>query len=364
VRSFAIKELAPLAAGIDADARFPIELLPKMASLGLLGMTIPDEFGGSELDAVGISLAISEIGRICGSTGLSLAAHVGLGCYPISRWGTIEQKKLWLPSLAAGRSLGALCLTEPDAGSDLRGIRTTAKRVSGGYILNGSKAWITNPSLSDVLIVFARHSDAHTEYSLLLVPTSESGVDIGPPETKMGARGSPTHSVTLADVFLPETAILGTEGKGLSHTLEILDGGRISIGALSVGIARGALEQAVGYAKSRTAFGRTLTSFQAIQWMIADAATEIEAATLLVYQASVLKDQGLPFSRQAAMAKLFASEAAERVTRNAIQIFGSYGYSKEFPVERMYRDARLMTIGEGTSEIQRVVISRGVIKEG
>ena len=363
VRNFAAKELRPRAREIDELATFPVELLPKMAGLGLLGMAIPDEYDGTEADAVSTSIAIEEIGRVCGSTGLSLAAHTGLGCFPITRWGTSTQKERWLPILAGGEALGALCLTEPGAGSDLQAVKTRAVKNGASWVINGAKAWITNPGLAQVLVVYLQTDpdEGARGYSMLLVETGRPGVTVHPKEKKMGVRGSPTQQVSFDDVRVPLENLLGVEGRGLQQTLETLDGGRVSIGALALGIAQGALEEAVAYAKERTAFGKSIASFQAIQWMLADADTEIEAARLLVYRAAWLKQQGVRYTREAAIAKLFATEMAERVTRNAIQILGSYGYSSEYPVERMYRDARLMTIGEGTSEIQRLVIARQLL---
>lgn len=363
VRRFAETDLSPRAAGIDEEAAFPVDLIPKMASMGLMGMAIPEEFGGAEFDAVSMAVAIEEVGRVCGSTGLSLAAHNGLGAFPIAFWGTEAQKKRWLPALAEGESLGALALTEPGAGSDLQSVQTRAVLDAGEWIVGGTKAWITNPSLADVVVVYVRTGEeaGSSDYSMILVETDRPGVIVHPQEKKMGVRGSPTHQISFDGVRVPDENVLGQQGRGLQQTLQTLDGGRISIGALSVGIAQGALEAAVAYAKERLAFGRPIADFEAIQWMIADGATEIEAARLLVYRAAWLKDQGVRFTREAAMAKLLASEAAERATRSAIQILGSYGYSREYPVERMYRDARLMTIGEGTSEVQRLVIARQVL---
>ncbi len=360
VRSFAENELKPKSAEIDEQASFPTELIHVMAEMGLLGLVAPEEYGGVEVDALSAAIAIEEIGRVCGSTGLSIAAHTGLGCFPIVRWGTAEQKERWLPVLAAGEALGALCLTEPNAGSDLQGTTTRARKTDTHWLLEGVKAWITNAGLSQVMVVFAETdaSAGNRGYSMFLVETDRPGVTIHPKEKKMGVRGSPTHQVSFDAVQIPLDNLLGVEGQGLQQTLETLDGGRISIGALALGIAQGALEEAIGYAKQRISFGKAISKYQAIQWMLADAGAEIDAARLLVYRAAWLKDQGGRYSREAAIAKLFASEMAERVTRNAIQILGSYGYSRDYPVERMYRDARLMTIGEGTSEIQRLVIAR------
>lgn len=363
VRRFAENELKPRAREIDEQASFPVDLLPKMAGIGLLGMAVPEEYGGAGVDSLSMAIAIEEIGRVCGSTGLSLAAHNGLGCFPIAEWGTDEQKTRWLPGLASGESLGALALTEPGAGSDLRGVRTKAVRDGDAWVINGTKAWITNPGLAQVVTVFLR-TDSGTgkeAFSMLLVELDRPGVTVHPKEKKMGVRGSPTQQISFDHVRVPADNLLGGEGRGLQQTLQTLDGGRISIGALSLGIAQGALEEAVIYAKERSAFGSPITDFEAIQWMLADAEMEIEAARLLVYQSAWLKGQGVRFTREAAIGKLFASEVGERVTRNAIQIMGSYGYSGEYPVERMYRDARLMTIGEGTSEVQRLVIARQVL---
>jgi alkylation response protein AidB-like acyl-CoA dehydrogenase len=360
VRRFAETELRPRAPEIDEGATFPVDLIPKMAAMGLMAMAVPDEFGGAGFDAVGMAVAIEEIGRVCGGTGLSLAAHNGLGCFPIAYWGSRAQKERWLPVLAQGDSLGALALTEPGAGSDLQGVQARAVRHGDHWLIDGTKAWITNPSLAQVVVVFLRTSPEGSKdaFSMILVEMDRPGVTVHPKEKKMGVRGSPTHQISFEGVRVPVENLLGEEGRGLQQTLQTLDGGRISIGALSVGIAQGALEEAVSYAKERSAFGRPISNFEAIQWMLADAGTEIEAARLLVYRAAWLKDRGVRFTREAAMAKLFASETGERVTRSAIQILGSYGYSSEYPVERMYRDARLMTIGEGTSEVQRLVIAR------
>jgi alkylation response protein AidB-like acyl-CoA dehydrogenase len=363
VRRFAESELRPRAPEIDEGAAFPVDLIPQMSAIGLMAMAVPEEFGGAGFDAVSMAVALEEIGRVCGSTGLSLAAHNGLGCFPIARWGSQAQKERWLPVLAQGDSLGTLALTEPGAGSDLQGVQTRAARDGDQWVIDGTKAWITNPSLAEVVVVFLRTNPERGKhgFSMILVEMDRPGVVVHPQEKKMGVRGSPTHQISFEAVRVPAENLLGEEGRGLKQTLQTLDGGRISIGALSVGIAQGALEEAVRYAKERPAFGRPIADFEAVQWMLADGGTEIEAARLLVHRAAWLKDRGLRFTREAAMAKLFASEAGERVTRNAIQILGSYGYSCEYPVERMYRDARLMTIGEGTSEVQRLVIARQLL---
>ena len=364
VREYCTRHLRPAAADHDQRAELNRPALHAMAPMGLLGMPVPEAYGGAELDAISMALAIEELGAACGGTALTVAAHNGLGCAPIVLFGTQAQKQRWLPGLAAGDpGLGALALTEPGAGSDLAAIQTTARRQGEEWIIHGSKAWITNAADAAVINTLVRTSEKPGSHalSMILVPRDAPGLHVHPHEKKMGVRASPTHAITYEDVRVPADHLLGELGAGLPQTLRVLDGGRISIGAISVGLARGALEEAERYATERTAFGRVIAEHEAIQWMIADAATQIEAARLMVWQAAWLKDQGRVFTKQAAMAKLYATEMAEGVTRNAIQILGSYGYSQEYPVERMYRDARLMTIGEGTSEIQRMVIARRVL---
>jgi alkylation response protein AidB-like acyl-CoA dehydrogenase len=319
------------------------------------------------VDAISAAIAIEECGWADGGTALSVAAHNGLGCAPIAAFGTEEQKKRWLPGLASGKDgLGSLALTEPGAGSDLvGGIRTRAERDGDAWVINGSKAWITNASIAPLIITLCRTNPAggSKSLSLIVVPTDAKGLHIHPKEKKMGVRASPTNAITYEDVRVPLDHLLGQQGDGLYQTLQTLDGGRISIGALSLGLARAAHEEAIRYAKEREAFGKPISKQQAIQWMIADAACQIDAARLLVHKAAWLKERGEFYNREAAIAKLFATEMAEEVSRNAIQILGSYGYSQEYPVERIYRDARLMTIGEGTSEVQRMVIARRVLGE-
>ena len=368
VHDFVSREVKPKAQQVDEEASFNWEAARKMGALGLLGMSIPEEYGGAGVDAISAALAVEELGWGCGSTALSIAAHNGLGCSPITAFGTEEQKQHYLPRVASGAGkLAALALTEPGAGSDLKdGIRTRAERVGDEWVINGSKMWCTNAGIADYIINLVRTDPrgGPKSLSMIIVPVETQGVHISPPEKKMGLKGSPTQAVTYEDVHLPAENLLGQEGRGLKQTLITLDGGRISIGALSVGLAQAAYEEALRYAKERTAFGVPLSEHQAIQWMLADAATEIQTARLMVYYAAWLKDQQRSFTREAAMAKLFATEMGERVCRNAIQIHGGYGYSREYPVERIYRDARLMTIGEGTSEIQRLVIARSLIHEG
>jgi alkylation response protein AidB-like acyl-CoA dehydrogenase len=367
VHDFSAAEVKPAAAELDLQARPNEDAIAKMGPLGLLGLNIPEEYGGAGVDAISAAIAIEELGWGCGGTALTIAAHNGLGCAPIALFGSEDQKKRWLPGLASGElGLGSLALTEPEAGSDLvGGVKTKAERKGDEWIINGSKAWITNPSLGSTVITLCRTDPAggSKSLSLIVIPTDAKGIHIHPPEKKMGVRASPTHALTFENVRVPVDHLLGEEGHGLYQTLQTLDGGRISIGALSVGLAQAAHEESMRYAAERDAFEGKLIDLQAIQWMIADAATQIEAARLMVYRSAWLKEQGKPFTREAAMGKLLATEIAEDVCRNAIQIMGSYGYSEEYPVERMYRDARLMTIGEGTSEVQRLVIARRELKD-
>lgn len=362
VHDFVAKEVRPQAAEADRTGTFHAGAFRKMAPLGLLGLNIPEDLGGAGVDTVGAALAIEELGWACGGTALSAAAHNGLGCSPIALFGTDEQKKRWLPTLATGaKGLAALALTEPGGGSDLAGsVEATAVRRGDEWVIRGSKAWITNASVAWVIVTLLRTDPAADRrgFSLVVVPTDAPGLVIHPAEHKMGVRASPTHALTFEDVRVPADYLLGKPGEGLPQTFQVLDGGRISIGALSIGLARAAHEEALRYARERKAFGGTLSQIEAIQFMLADAATQIEAARWLVLHAAWLRSRGEPHTREAAMAKLFASEAAESICRNAIQILGSYGYSSEYPVERFYRDVRLMTIGEGTSEVQRMVIAR------
>lgn len=365
VHDFVAKELQPKAHEVDETGEFNWPAVRKSAALGLLGLSIPEAYGGAEMDAVSAAIAIEEIGWACGSTALALAAHNGLGTAPLVNYGSEELKQRWLPAVTSGKGkLGALALTEPGAGSDLQGgVKTKAVKSGNEWVLNGSKMWCTNASIAEYIITLVRTGEnaGSRSLSLILVPTNTPGLHIGPAEKKMGLHGSPTHGVTYEDVHVPLGNLVGEEGMGLQEALATLDAGRISIGAISTGLAQAAFEFACTYAKERQAFGQAIAGFEAVQWMLADAATEIEAARGLLYRAAWLKQQGRPYTKHAAMAKLYATEMAERVCRNAIQIHGGYGYSREYPVERIYRDARLMTIGEGTSEIQRIVIARQVL---
>jgi len=365
VHEFVAQEVKPMARHTDEHSEFNWTAVRKMGPLGLLGLEVPEVYGGADLDAISTAIVIEELGWGCGSTALAIAAHNGLGLGPIVNFGSEALKELWLPPLASGQGkLACLSLTEPGAGSDLKGgIRTAAVREGDSWIIDGSKMWMTNASISDVMVVLCRTDSNEGSRSLshILVPSDSPGITIGPGEKKMGLKGSPTHGVTFEEVRVPLENLLGEEGNGLRQTLATLDSGRVGIGALAIGLAQAAYETAINYAKEREAFGQSIGNYQAIQWMLADAATEIQAARLMVYFAAWLKQNNQAYTKQAAMAKLFATEMSERVCRNAIQIHGGYGYSAEFEVERLYRDTRLMTIGEGTSEIQRLVIARIIL---
>ncbi len=364
VREVAQSEFAPRARAVDEEARFPAENFQRLAELGLMGLAVPEKYGGAGADTVSYALAVEELSAACGSTGLIYAAHMSLGCAPFYLFGSEAQKQEYLPRLAAGESLGAFGLTEPHTGSDAGATRTVAELKDGQWVLNGQKMWITSGALAETVISTARVmvNGEDRGVSCFIVTKGTPGFEPGKDEPKMGLKGSVTSQLYFRDCALPEDSLLGELGKGLKQMLIILDGGRISIGAMALGLGRAALEAAVAYAKERVSFGRPIAEFQAIQWKLADCATQLDAARLLIYQAAWLKDQGRPFSTEAAMAKLFASEAAEKACFEAIQIHGGMGYSREFPVERYYRDNRLTEIGEGTSEIQRLVIARNVLR--
>lgn len=372
VRDVVEKEVKPLAAHTDETGEFPWGPLRTMAGLGLLGLNVPESYGGAGADHVSAAILVEEIGRGCGSTGLIVAAHLGLACGPLNKFGSEAQKQRFLVPLASGQasrggvapSIGCLGLTEPGAGSDLAGgVRTFAEKRGDAWVINGSKMWLTNGAEARTAILLCRTDKAGGSRSLsqIIVPTDTPGLSFGKPERKMGLNGSHTYAVSIENVTVPLENVLGREGYGLHQTLEALDGGRVAIGALSVGLAQAAYEAAVAYAKERKTFGKAIAEHQAIQEKIANMATTIEAARWLVYRAAWLRDQGQPFTLLAAQAKLFATEIAEKVCYDAIQIHGGYGYSREYPVERIYRDNRLMAIGEGTSEIQRMVIARAVL---
>jgi alkylation response protein AidB-like acyl-CoA dehydrogenase len=365
VHEFVEKEVRSKAREVDEKSEFNWSATRKMGALGLLGLNIPEQYGGAGVDAISAAIAIEELGWACGSTALAIAAHNGLGTTPIVLFGSEEIKNKWLPLVSSGKNkLGSLALTEPNTGSDLQGVKTKAVKSGNEWIINGAKMWTTNASIAEYIITLVQTAPGggSRSLSMILVPTNAPGLTIGPAEKKMGLHGSPTHAVTYENVRVPLGNLIGEEGKGLHQTLTTLDGGRIGIGAISVGLAQAAFEYALAYAKERQAFGQPIASYEAIQWMLADAATEIDAARMMIYRAAWLKENGRPYNKEAAMGKMFATEMAERVCRNAIQIHGGYGYSSEYPVERIYRDARLMTIGEGTSEIQRLVIARNLLE--
>jgi alkylation response protein AidB-like acyl-CoA dehydrogenase len=364
VRDFAKTEVAPLAAEIDENHRFPTQTWDKIVELGLPGIPFPESLGGSEGGTLAYILAVEEISRVCASTGLTLAAHVSLGTYPIYAWGSEELKQDYVPRLISGEYMGAYGLTEPGAGSDSGGTQTTAVLDGDHYVLNGRKCFITNANHAGVFICTAvtDKSQGPKGISAFVVPRATDGFSLEKGEVKLGMRGSDWASLVFEDARIPKNHILGPEGEGFTTFMKTLDGGRISIGALSLGIAVGAYEEAKRYATEREAFGKPLASQQAVQFKLADMAVQVEAARHLIYHAARLKDAGRPYTNEGAMAKLYASEVAMKCTYDAIQIFGGYGYSREYPVERMWRDAKLCTIGEGTSEIQRIVIARQILK--
>jgi alkylation response protein AidB-like acyl-CoA dehydrogenase len=363
VREFAEREIAPLAHHTDESGEFPAETFRKMAALGLMGMPFPEELGGAGADSVSTAIAIEEVARCCGSTALAYSAHMGLGSAPIAMFGTPDQKQRFLRPAAQGKHIAAFGLTEPHAGSDAGATRTTAVLDGDEWVLNGSKMWITSASVAGH-IIFTAVTDkdrGKQGISAIIVPGGTPGMSFGKPEAKMGLRGSTTNAIQLDNVRVPKENLLGERGKGFVQFLKVLDGGRVGIGAMAVGLAQGAYEAAVSYAREREAFGKPIGAHQSVANMIADMEVAVSAARLLVYRAAWLKDQGRPYSKEAAAAKLYASEASEKVCRDAIQVLGGYGYSQEFPVERMYRDTRLLTIGEGTSEILRGVIAHSVL---
>ena len=365
VHDFVGKVVKPKAREVDENEEFNWEAVRKGGPIGLLGMNIPEAYGGSNVDSISSALAMEELGWGCGSTALAFTAHNGLGTTPITVYGSEELKKKWLPLVAEGKNkLGALALTEPGAGSDIQGgVITKAEKQGDEWVINGAKMWCTNASIAEYIITLVRTDPkgGSKSLSMILVPTDAKGLKVGPPEKKMGLRGSPASGITYDNVRVPLGNLVGAEGRGLQQTLATLDAGRISIGAISVGLARAALEAAVDYARERKAFGQSISEFQAIQFKLSNMATEIELARTMLHKAAWIKDQGRPYNKEAAMAKLYATEMAERACYDAIQIHGGNGYSREYNVERMYRDARLMTIGEGTSEIQRLVIARHVL---
>jgi butyryl-CoA dehydrogenase len=364
VREFAETEVAPIAAELDRDHRFPHELLPKMADLNLMGMPFPEKMGGAGADEVSYVIAVEELSRACASTGVIVSAHTSLATWPIYKFGTPAQHERYLHDLASGRTLGAFALTEPAAGTDAGAGTCTALLSGDEYILNGSKIFITNAPFAEVYIVFAKTDPAKGTrgMSAFIVDKDTPGFSVGEAEHKLGIRGSSTPPLYFADCHIPKDALLDGEGYGFKVAMQTLDGGRIGIAAQALGIAQAALDASVAYAKERVQFGKPIADLQAIQWMIADMATEIDAARLLVYRAASCIDNDRPYSTEGAMAKLFASEVATRVAGKAIQIHGGYGYTESYPVERNYRDAKITEIYEGTSEVQRMVIARSALR--
>lgn len=365
-RDFARSKVAPIAAEIDESGAFPEATVKEMGSLGLLGLQTPAEDGGVGADTMSYVLVVEELARVCGSHALTVAAHNSLGCSPLSKFGTPEQKDRWLKPAAAGEFLVSFGLTEPGAGSDAGGTKTTAVRDGDDWVLNGNKQWITNAHYAGAVIITAKtdpEAEGSAGISAFIVPIDTPGFTVEKKEDKLGMRASDTAPLTLEDVRVPADALLGNEGDGFKAFLETLDGGRISIAALALGLGEGAFAASRDYAKERIQFRKPIAEQQAMQFMFADMSTELEASRLMTYAAATQKDAGDPYADMAAKAKLYASEAAMRITYQAIQALGGYGFCREYPVERFYRDAKLCTIGEGTSEIQRMVIARNVFAE-
>jgi short-chain 2-methylacyl-CoA dehydrogenase len=358
VRAFARERVAPVAEELDRDARFPAELVREMAELGLMGMLIPEQYGGAGSDTVAYAIAVEELTRIDSSVAITVAAHTSLGTMPILLFGSDEQKERWLPDLASGRKLAAFGLTEPDAGSDAGATRTTAVLRDGSWVVNGSKMFITNAGTELTWGVTITARTGEDEVSNLVVENGTPGYTISEPLHKLGWKASDTRELTFADCSVPEGNLLGPRGKGFAQFLEILDGGRISVAAMGVGLAQGAYDLAYAYAQERQQFGKPIAKFQAVAFKLADMAVEIEAGRQLVYKAAWLKDRGRPFALEAAMAKLYTGELSHRVVNHALQIHGGYGFMDEFPISRLYRDQKILEIGEGTNEVQRLVIAR------
>lgn len=360
VRDFAVELVAPRAKKYDQTKEFPWDNIRKMAELSLMGIPFPEKYGGAGADKLSYIIAVEELARACGSTSITLAAHTSLGSNPIYLFGNEEQKKKYLVPLAKGEKIGGMGLTEPEAGSDVHGIKTTAVQTHQGFVLNGAKMLITNANVGHTFVVAAKLDN---EISLFIVERNTKGFSNTKPEDKLGLRASDTGELVFEDCLIPAENLLGAKGEGFKYMMRTLEEGRISIGALALGLAQGAFDRAIVYAKERKQFGQSISKFQAIQNMLADMETEITAARFLVYDAAQRTAHGLPFVKESSMAKLYASEVAMRATKNAIQILGGYGYTTEYEVERFYRDAKLCEIGEGTSEIQRLVIARQILRD-
>ncbi len=364
VRDFAKNEVAPTAAERDEEERFDRELFDQMAELGLTGIPWPEEYGGIGSDYLAYVIAIEELSRVCASTGVTLSAHTSLAGWPIFKFGTEEQKQKFLRPMAEGKKIGAYGLTEPGSGSDAGGMKTIAKRDGDHYVLNGSKIFITNGGIADIYVVFALTDPESKQRgtSAFIVESDTPGFSVGKKESKLGIRSSPTTEIMFEDCRIPVENLLGEEGQGFKVAMQTLDGGRNGIAAQAVGIAQGALDASVEYARERHQFGKPIAAQQGIGFKLADMATDVEAARLLTYQAAWLESEGLPYGKESAMSKVFAGDTAMKVTTEAVQVFGGYGYTKDYPVERYMRDAKITQIYEGTQEIQRLVISRMLTK--
>jgi butyryl-CoA dehydrogenase len=364
-RDFARNEVKPRAEQIDRKHEYPADLVAKMAELGLMGVEVPEQWGGAGMDAICYAIAVEEVSAACGSTGVILSAHNSLACAPIAKFAADAQKEKYLKPLASGQALGCFGLTEPSAGSDAGSIKTRAELKGSEWVINGSKIFITNGKEAKTCVLFARTEDVpgHRGLSAFIVPMDAPGFKVGKLEEKLGIVGSSTAELVLEDCRIPQENLLAERGQGFKVAMFTLDGGRIGIAAQAVGIARAALEAATTFAKERIQFGKPIAEFQAIQWMLADMATEIDAARLLTWRAAAMKKAGQRYSKESAMCKLFAAEAAERATSKAVQIHGGYGYVKDYPVERFFRDAKITAIYEGTSEVQRMVIANSILKE-
>ncbi|MGH2931826.1 MAG: acyl-CoA dehydrogenase family protein [Gaiellaceae bacterium] len=358
VRDFAEAKVAPVAEELDREHRFPYELVTEMAELGLMGMPIPEEYSGGGTDTLSYAIAVEELTRIDSSVAITMAAHTSLGTMPIFLYGSDEQKQQWLPELASGQKLAAFGLTEAGAGSDAGNARTRAELADGEWVINGSKIFITNAGTDISACVTITALTGEDEISNLIVPNGTPGYDISPPMEKLGWRASDTRELSFKDARVPEGNLLGPRGKGFQQFLEILDGGRISVAAMGVGLAQGAYDLALKYAQEREQFGKAIAKFQAVQFKLVDMATEIEAGRNLVYKAAWLKDRGRPFAKEAAMAKLYTGELAHRAANESLQIHGGYGFMEESAISRLYRDQKILEIGEGTNEVQRMVIAK------
>jgi short-chain 2-methylacyl-CoA dehydrogenase len=358
VRTFARERVAPVAAELDLEGRFPYELVAELGELGLMGLSVPEEYGGAGGDTMSYAIAIEELTRIDSSVAITVAAHTSLGTMPILLFGSDDQKKRWLPDLASGKRLAAFGLTEPGAGSDAGNTRTTAELRDGRWVINGSKLFITNAGTDITWGVTITARTSEDEISNIVVENGTPGYGISAPMKKLGWRASDTRELSFEDAAVPEENLLGRRGAGFKQFLEILDGGRISVAAMGVGLAQGAYDLALSFAKEREQFGKPIASFQAVQFKFADMATEIEAGRALVYKAAWLKDQGREFAREAAMAKLYTGELSARVVGEALELHGGAGFMEESPISRLYRDQKVLEIGEGTNEVQRMVIAR------